>query len=54
MSQLFKEFEKRQVKTICLSIDSVEDHKGWVEDVKHVSGCQVPFPLVISSLHLCL
>lgn len=46
MSQLFKEFEKRKVKTICLSIDSIEDHKGWVEDVKHVSGCTVPFPLV--------
>ncbi|KAI1295657.1 Peroxiredoxin-6 [Halotydeus destructor] len=46
MSQLHKEFEKRNVKAICLSIDTVEDHTGWVEDVKKVSGCQVPFPIV--------
>lgn len=47
MAQLADDFEKRDVKTICLSIDSVEDHEGWVEDVKKISGCPgVPFPLV--------
>jgi alkyl hydroperoxide reductase subunit AhpC len=46
MAQLAKEFAARNVKTICLSIDTVGDHHGWVEDVKKVSGCQVPFPLV--------
>lgn len=27
-------------------MDSLTDHEQWVGDVKHVSGCQVPFPLI--------
>lgn len=46
MAQLYKELEKRDVKAICISVDSVKDHEGWVCDIKKVSGCQVPFPLV--------
>lgn len=46
MAQLSKDFAKRNVKTVCLSIDTIGDHHGWVEDIKKVSGCQVPFPLV--------
>jgi len=46
MAQLVKEFDQRNVKTVCISVDSVQDHEGWVGDIKKVSGCQVPFPLV--------
>ena len=46
MAQLFKQFEQRNVKPIVLSIDTVDDHKAWVEDVQKVSGCEVKFPLV--------
>jgi len=46
MAQMAKEFDKRNVKPICISVDSVQDHEGWVGDIKKVSGCQVPFPLV--------
>lgn len=41
MARLVKEFNKRNVKTVCLSIDPVSDHEAWVEDIKKVSTCQV-------------
>jgi len=46
LAQLEKEFTKRGVKILVLSVDKVEDHVNWVEDVKKYSGCNVPFPLV--------
>lgn len=32
------EFAKRGVKMIALSCDSVEDHKGWINDIKCYNG----------------
>ncbi|RWS09117.1 peroxidase-like protein [Dinothrombium tinctorium] len=46
MAQLHKEFDARGVKTVCISVDSAEDHIEWVKDVAHYSGCKVPFPLL--------
>lgn len=46
MAQLTQDFKKRNVKVLCLSIDKLEDHNGWVTDVEKVAGCTVPFPLV--------
>jgi len=46
MSQLSKEFEKRNVKVLIISCDSVSDHKSWVKDVNKFSGCEVTFPLI--------
>ncbi|PAA53881.1 hypothetical protein BOX15_Mlig004483g4 [Macrostomum lignano] len=44
------EFDKRGVKLIAISLDSVEDHKAWSKDVMHVSGatdCSRPLPYPI-------
>jgi alkyl hydroperoxide reductase subunit AhpC len=40
------EFDKRKVKPIGLSIDPVESHKGWTEDIKETQGTAVNFPIV--------
>lgn len=32
-AKLKGEFEKRHVKAIALSVDSVESHKGWISDI---------------------
>ena len=32
------EFDKRNVKVIGLSVDGVEDHIKWLDDIKDVSG----------------
>jgi len=34
VAELLPEFAKRNVKPIALSIDNVESHKGWIEDIK--------------------
>ncbi|XP_068176146.1 peroxiredoxin-6 [Antennarius striatus] len=48
-AKLSKEFEKRNVKMIALSIDSVEDHKAWSKDVMAYS-CEpdrpLPYPII--------
>jgi len=34
VQKLAPEFEKRGIKLTALSCDSVESHKGWIEDIK--------------------
>jgi alkyl hydroperoxide reductase subunit AhpC len=46
MAKLKPEFEKRKVKCIGLSIDPVESHKGWAEDIKETQGTALNFPIV--------
>jgi len=46
LSQLTKEFDRRNVKVLLISCDSVQDHDEWLKDVTHYSGCKVPFPVV--------
>ena len=45
-SKLKDEFAKRNTKAIALSIDSVEDHKGWIKDIEETQGCAVNFPII--------
>ena len=33
VANLKEEFAKRKVKVIALSVDSVDDHKGWINDI---------------------
>lgn len=40
------EFEKRGVKVIGLSVDSVEDHKRWRSDIEETQGSAVDFPML--------
>lgn len=42
------EFAKRNVKLIALSCDSVEDHTGWVKDIKVARGelADVKYPII--------
>ncbi|XP_073822692.1 peroxiredoxin 6a [Musca autumnalis] len=34
VAQLLPEFKKRNVKPIALSVDTVDSHNGWIEDIK--------------------
>jgi hypothetical protein len=43
---LKEEFAKRKVKVIALSVDSVEDHKGWIKDINETQNCTVNYPLI--------
>ncbi|ONG41565.1 peroxidase [Alkanindiges hydrocarboniclasticus] len=45
-AKLKDEFAKRNVKAIALSVDDVESHKGWINDINETQGCQVNFPII--------
>ena len=46
VARLKPEFDKRHVKTIGLSVDPVESHKGWAEDIRETQGYAPNFPIV--------
>ncbi|HLS96702.1 1-Cys peroxiredoxin [Sphingobacterium allocomposti] len=45
-AQLKSEFEKRNVKVLALSVDSVEDHLGWINDINETQQTTVDFPII--------
>jgi alkyl hydroperoxide reductase subunit AhpC len=45
-AHLKSEFDKRNVKAIAVSVDSVEQHKGWINDINETQNCNVEFPIV--------
>jgi alkyl hydroperoxide reductase subunit AhpC len=43
------QFDKRGVKIIGLSVDPIEDHNAWIEDIKETQGARLNFPLIADS-----
>ncbi len=46
VAKLKPEFDQRNVKVIALSIDNVEDHKGWICDVNETQNTTVNYPIL--------
>ena len=40
------EFEKRGVKPIAVSVDSLESHNRWIPDIEEVNGVSMNFPII--------
>lgn len=45
-AKLKSDFEKRNVKAIGLSVDSSEQHAGWIKDIEETQSCKVEFPII--------
>src|SRR3954470_17248586 len=45
-ASLKSEFDKRNVKVLALSVDSVESHRGWINDINETQGVEVEFPII--------
>ena len=43
---LQEEFAKRGVKVLALSVDGVENHKGWISDINETQHVSVNFPII--------
>ncbi|WP_340202706.1 peroxiredoxin [Ascidiimonas sp. W6] len=41
-----KEFAKRNVKVMALSVDGVASHKGWITDINETQNTEVDFPII--------
>jgi alkyl hydroperoxide reductase subunit AhpC len=46
VAKLKPEFDKRNMKVIGLSIDSVEDHKRWSKDIEETQGAGPNYPMI--------
>ncbi len=46
VSKYQNEFEKRNVKTIALSVDGIASHKGWIKDINETQNTDVEFPII--------
>ncbi|WP_017295866.1 peroxiredoxin [Geminocystis herdmanii] len=46
VASLQPEFQQRNVKTIALSVDGVESHKGWINDINETQKTTVNYPIL--------
>lgn len=45
-SKLKGEFDKRNVKVLAISVDSLESHQGWIKDINETQNTYVNFPII--------
>jgi thioredoxin-dependent peroxiredoxin len=45
-AQLKSEFEKRNVKVLAVSVDALDNHHGWVNDINETQNTTVDFPII--------
>ncbi len=45
-AKLKDEFDKRNVKMLALSVDGVESHKSWINDINETQQTTVNFPII--------
>ena len=46
MAKLKPEFDRRNVKVVGLSVDSVDRHAGWAKDIEETQGHAPDFPMI--------
>ena len=46
VAKLKPEFDKRNCKVIGLSIDPIDNHRGWANDIEETQGYKVNFPMI--------
>ncbi len=46
VAKLKKEFDKRNVKVVGLSVDGLPDHEKWSKDIEETQGAKLNFPLL--------
>lgn len=48
-ARLADEFRKRGVKVLALSVDDVESHRRWIQDINETQHTEVNFPIIADS-----
>jgi alkyl hydroperoxide reductase subunit AhpC len=46
LARIQPEFERRGVKIIGLSVDAVEDHERWADDIEETQGARPAYPII--------
>jgi alkyl hydroperoxide reductase subunit AhpC len=45
-AKLKEDFARRNVKAIAVSVDPLDSHQGWVNDINETQNCSVQFPIL--------
>jgi len=40
------DFDQRSVKMIAISVDPLDSHRGWINDINETQSCTVNFPII--------
>ena len=46
MAKITEDFKQRNVKVLAVSVDPIDSHKGWVNDINETQGCTVSYPII--------
>lgn len=46
VARIKSEFDKRNTKVIAISVDPLESHKGWIQDINETQDTTVNFPII--------
>jgi alkyl hydroperoxide reductase subunit AhpC len=49
VASMKSEFDKRNVKVLGLSVDPLDSHKGWADDIADVTGAKPNYPIIADS-----
>jgi alkyl hydroperoxide reductase subunit AhpC len=46
MSKIKEEFDRRNVKVIAVSVDPLQSHHGWINDINETQSTRLNFPII--------
>ncbi len=46
VAKITEEFAKRNVKVLAVSVDPLDSHKGWINDINETQQCTVSYPII--------
>ncbi len=46
VAKITGEFAKRNVKVLAVSVDPLDSHKGWINDINETQQCTVQYPII--------
>ena len=46
VAKITEDFKKRNVKVLAVSVDALDSHKGWINDINETQQCTVSYPII--------
>jgi len=46
VAKITGDFKKRNVKVLAVSVDPIDSHKGWINDINETQSCTVSYPII--------
>jgi len=46
VAKIKAEFDKRRVRVLAVSVDPLDSHRGWIQDINETQRCSMNFPII--------